>query len=161
MFHTALHVLGNLYSVLLIQALLIMGFFMLFCSGELMWSPHTVPFCDIKTTSEAVFVILCSAKCQNYGLPCKIKLLAHLYVICPVKAVIHYLAYQPLVQGPLFVNPDGRPITHWDLANSLNELSSFLNFPKQLVKPHSLCIGGTTILYMQGVGPEEIKKWGR
>ena len=126
-----------------------------------MWCPHTVQFWDVKVTLAAVFVILHSAKCQNYGLPCKIKLLAHPYVVCPVKVVMHYLAYRPLVQGPLFVHQDGRPVTSWDLANMLDKLSSFLNFPKQLVKSHSLCIGGTTMLYMQGVDLQEIKRQGR
>ena len=63
-FHVAPHVLGNPYSALLIQAVLTMGFFGLFCPGELMWSPHTVQFHDIEATPEAVFVILCSAMCQ-------------------------------------------------------------------------------------------------
>ena len=161
MFHAALHVLGNPYSALLIQAVLTMGFFSLFCPGELTWSPQTVQFWDVKVTLAAVFVILCSAKCQNYGLPCKIKPLVHPYVICPVKVVMHYLAFRPPVQGLLFIHQDSRPMTQWDLANVLDKLSSFLNFPKQLVKLHSLCIGGTTMLYMQGVDPHEIKRRGR
>ena len=141
MFHTAPHVAGSPYAAVLTQAILTLGFFELFQPGELIWSPYTIQFWDVKVTPQAAFIILRSAKCQKVGLPCKITLLAHPYVICPIKALMKYLAFHPQVDGPLFVHQDGRPVTRWELANSLNKLSTFLQFPKQLIKPHSLCIG--------------------
>ena len=160
MFHTALHVAGSPYAALLIQAVITLGFFGLFWPGEITWSPHTIQYWDVKVSPQQVVIILHSAKCQKIGLPCKINLLAHPYVICPVKALMKYLAYCPRGDGPFFVHQNGRPITRWELANTLDKLSNFQQFPKQLIKPHSLQIGGTTMLYMQGVSTEEIKKHG-
>ena len=70
-------------------------------------------------------------------------------------------AFRPYFTGPLFVHSNGRPVTQWDLTNMLDKLSAFLLFPKYVIKLYSLCIGGTTMLYLQGVDTEEIKRRGR
>ena len=78
--------------------------------------------------------------------------------MCPVQAVSNYLAMRPNIKaGQLFINPDGQPVSRAQLACVLDKLLVFLNLPHQVIKPHSLCIGGTTDLYLRGVPTTEIQ----
>ena len=67
---------------------------------------------------------------------------------------------RPQVGGPLFVKLDGSPVFSKDVANILTQLALFLNLPHNLIKPHSLRIGGLTHLHLQGLPHEVIQKKG-
>ena len=55
---------------------------------------------------------------------------------------------------------DGSPVFSKDVANILTQLALFLNLPHNLIKPHSLRIGGLTHLHLQGLPHEVIQKKG-
>ena len=63
--------------------------------------------------------------------------------------------------GTTFCELDCSPIFAKDVANILIQLALFLNLPHNLIKPHSLRIGGLTHLHLQGLPHEVIQKWGR
>ena len=63
--------------------------------------------------------------------------------------------------GPLFVKLDGSPVFANDVANILKQLALFLNLPHNLIKPHSLRIGGLKHLHLLGLPHEANQERGR
>ena len=63
--------------------------------------------------------------------------------------------------GPLFVKLDGFLVFAKDVANILKQLAFFLNLPHNLIKWHSLRIGGLTHLHLLEFPHQVIQERGR
>ena len=155
MLHALSLVHDNQFDVCMYSALLIIGFHGLFHPGELAMSEHAILAENVHIgTSKAVIILPTSkTKCT-----CTVQ---HITIntsstACPIKAITAYALICPKRPGQLFIRLSGNPVLTQDIAYILNKLSAFLDLPQQLIKPHSLCIGGSTYLYLSGHSLKEI-----
>ena len=140
------------------QAILTLGFFRLFRPGELTLSQHVICFNNIQCAVDWVLIKMDSSKCNKTVTPQLLRVHSQLYTVCPVRALQNYLAMRPAINGsPLFIHPDLQLVTRAQLGGILERLSIFLNLPHQVIKPHSIRIGGATNLYLCGVSPSKIQ----
>ena len=147
------------YQACMFQVRLTMGFFGLFCPGELTISQHVILWANIQCDQNLIFVRMESSKCNKTSTPQLLHIYQEPYAVCPLKAMQNYLSMHPTInEGPLFIHLDGQLVTRSQLSRILDKLSVFLNLPHQVIKPHLLWIGGTTDLYLQGVQMQEIQK---
>ena len=167
MFST-LPIIAQPYQAHMFQAILTLGFFGLFSPSELTVSQHVICFNNIQCAADWVLIKMDSSKCNKMVTPQLLRVHKQLYAVCPVRALQNYLAMRPAIQdSPLFIHLDSQPVTSHEspvmraqLGGMLSKLSIFLNLPHQVIKPHSLRIGGTTDLYLHGVPPNEIQQRG-
>jgi hypothetical protein len=73
-----------------------------------MLSPGDV-FVDSRTDSHSLTVVLKRSKCDPFGVGFWIHLGRTHQALCPVAAVLAYLAIRPATPGPLFIFRDGSP----------------------------------------------------
>ena len=64
--------------------------------------------------------------------------------ICPVKAILSYLALQGYISGPLFTFQTGKMLTHQLFSDTLDGLLHELHFKKENFNTHSFRIGAAT-----------------
>ena len=64
--------------------------------------------------------------------------------ICPVKAILPYLALRGNVPGPLFILKNGRRLTRQIFSVTLDGLLEELHFKKEHLNTHSFHIGAAT-----------------
>ena len=158
MFHM-LPIIAPLYQASMFRATLSLGFF---CPGELTLSLHVILCINTQLNQDLIYIRLESSQCNKMMTPQLLWICRQPYQVWPVAAVNRCLAIRPVTLGsPLFIHPDGNPVTRAHLGNMLDKLSSFLQLPHQVIKPHSLRIGGTTDLYLRGVDTKEIQWKGR
>ena len=160
MFHT-LPTIAPLYHACMFRAMLSLGFFGLFHLGELTLSQHVILCINMQLNQDLIYIRLELSKFNKTISPQLLHICRQPYQVCPVAAVNSYLTIQPVTIGsPLFIHPDGNPVAIAHLGSILDKLSLFLQPPHQVIKPHSLRIGGTTDLYLRGL-TQEIQRWGR
>ena len=81
--------------------------------------------------------------------------------ICPVTAILSYLALRRNVSGPLFVLQNGRMLTHQIFSNTLDGLVEELHFKKENFNTHSFCIGAATSAKAANISDMHIQMLGR
>ena len=81
--------------------------------------------------------------------------------VCPIEALTTYALIHPRRPDQSFIRLSGNPVLTQDIVHILNKLSSFLKLPRQLIKPHSLHIDGSTNLYLMGHSLKYIQDKGR
>ena len=81
--------------------------------------------------------------------------------ICPVQAIVSYLAIRGKHPGPLFMLPDSAMLTRNMFASLLKEILSQLNLDTQQYNTHSFRIGGATAAKHAGLSIVDIKTLGR
>ena len=79
---------------------------------------------------------------------------------CPVCLLRDYLKVRPVVTGPLYLTSEGIPVQYQTVLKLLQTLSEFLDLPVDRYKPHSLRIGATTELHVQGYSNKVIQERG-
>ena len=80
--------------------------------------------------------------------------------ICPVALLYRYIQQRPCIDGPLFCHFNGQPLTRFLFSSVLAKVIKFLGI-KQVVRPHSLRIGATTLACQQNISDEDIQAMGR
>ena len=81
--------------------------------------------------------------------------------ICPVTAVLAFLAQRPQTQGPLFVHADGSPLTRSQLIQKVRRALRRLGLEVHNYSGHSFRIGAATTAAAVGVPEATIKMLGR
>ena len=81
--------------------------------------------------------------------------------LCPISAMMHYLAAQPTVPGPLFINQGGTPLTKQSFTTHVHQALKATGINTQGYKGHSFRIGATTTAAVNGVSDSLIKTLGR
>ena len=69
-----------------------------------------------------------------------------------------YLKVRPVVKGPLYLASDGIPVQYQMVLKLFQMLTEFLDLPVDRYKPHSLHIGATTELHVQGYSNKVIQE---
>ena len=83
------------------------------------------------------------------------------HLLCPVSAVLSYLAVRSGVPGPLFILPNGSPLSRNMLITSIRETLALHGVDTTLYSGHSFRIGAATTAAAVGLGDALIKKLGR
>ena len=138
----------NHYEVCMFSALLAVGFHGLFRPGELTYSQHSITVNTVHVSASCIVVVLLTSKANCMHIAQRAVIDKHCSNFCPVQLLKNFFTIRPQVGGPLFVKLDGSPVFAKDVANILTQLALFLNFPHNLIKLHSLRIGGSTHLHL-------------
>jgi len=82
--------------------------------------------------------------------------------LCPVKALLPYLAIRPEhSNSPIFIFKDGRPLTRQRFSHLLNTLLSRLGYDSTLYNTHSFRIGAATTARQANIPDSSIQMLGR
>ena len=148
-----------------------LGFFGFMRSGEFtcpsleaftpdMLSPGDIAV-DSHTSPSHLTVQLKRSKNDPFGVGTTLHMGATGYVVCPVMAVLGYLAIRPPTQGPLFIFADGAPLSRPRLVQSLKEALAAAGMDVTGFSGHSFRIGAATTAARMGVSDSLIKTLGR
>lgn len=81
--------------------------------------------------------------------------------LCPVSAVLAYMAARPADPGPLFRFADGSPLTRQALVRKLRGALRQLDINPDLFSGHSFRIGAATAAHRAGIDEATIRMLGR
>ena len=81
--------------------------------------------------------------------------------ICPVRAILPYLALRSNRPGPLFMGTDGKMLTRQTFSSELDHILSKLKLDRGSYNTHSFRIGATTSAMETGIPETQIKILGR
>ena len=81
--------------------------------------------------------------------------------LCPVAAILGYLAIRPPGRGPLFIFRDGTPLTRDRFVREVRAALSAAHIDHQAYSGHSFRIGAATMAAQAGLPPHLIKMLGR
>ena len=145
-----------------------LGFFGFMRSGEFTTTGHTqCPLrasdirVDSRTDPNLITVHLRQSKTDPFGAGVTIYLGKSGDRICPVTAMLAYLALRPRIDGPLFVHQDGSPLTRTFLVTSVREALAGFGLPSASFSGHSFRIGAATSAARAGLSDSLIQTLGR
>lgn len=81
--------------------------------------------------------------------------------ICPITAMMEYLLYRGVSQGPLFILQDGSPLSRTTLVTWLKQTVSRAGMDASRFSGHSFRIGAATTAAAKGISAETIQTLGR
>jgi hypothetical protein len=160
------------YENCMLWAACCIGFFGFLRCGEFML-PNATPFdtsthlaaSDITVDSHhnptMVAVRIKKSKTDQFGEGTTIYLGKTSAAICPVSAVLSYLAIRPDTQGPLFVTAEGKPMTKQRFIGRIRDILSRAGVDATGYKGHSFRIGAATTAAACGLNEGLIKALGR
>ena len=82
-------------------------------------------------------------------------------LICPIDAILPYLAVRDNRLGPLFILQDGRMLTRQTFGNLLDNVLDQLHLPSGEFNTHSFRIGAATSAKEAGISDSQIMMLGR
>ena len=82
-------------------------------------------------------------------------------ILCPVRAILGYLAIRPTLPGPLFLFSDGATLSRPRLVDSLRQVLNTAGVDASGYSGHSFRIGAATTAAQMGLGDSLIKSLGR
>ena len=145
-----------------------LGFFGFLRAGEFTCTTladHTLRVDDISIDSrenpQVLTVLLRHSKTDTFGAGIYIHLGKTGEVLCPVAAVLGYLAIRPAHQGPLFVLEDGTPLSKTCLVNHLQEALRKAGINTANYTGHSFRIGAASAAAQAGFSDSLIQTLGR
>ena len=81
--------------------------------------------------------------------------------LCPVAAVLAYMAKRTTYKGPLFVLASGQPLTRQKLVDLIEQAIQQAGIDPSNYTGHSFCIGAATTAAANGIGDATIQTLGR
>ena len=81
--------------------------------------------------------------------------------LCPVAAVLNYVAARGSQQGPFFITSAGRPLTKQQFIAEIRKVLVILGLPDHEYAGHSFRIGAATSAALAGVEDSTIQLLGR
>ena len=158
------------FSRTMIWAACCTGYFGFMRSGEFTTcranqGASTIQVSDVATDSHAnltvVRLFLKKAKTDPFGKGIYIYLGKTSSSVCPVSAMLSYLAIHPSSQGPLFIWRDGSPLSQQQLVREVRKVLKEANLDHTSYAGHSFRIGAATSAGKAGVPTHIIKMMGR
>ena len=116
---------------------------------------------DSHTNPSTIAVTLHYSKTDQFGNGATIYLGRTRNTICPVSAVLQYLAIRPPTEGPLFVLESGAPLTKRVFITRVREALRQAGIDSSNYKGHSFRIGAATTASACGLNEGLIKSLGR
>ena len=136
MLHALPLIHDNQFEVHMYSALLTVDLNSLLYKGELAMSENVILTENVHIGTNKAIIILPTSKANCTHSAQHITLTSQ-STACPMKALTAYTLIHPKRPGQFFIRLSGNPVLTQDIAHILNKLSSFLNLPQQLIKPHS------------------------
>lgn len=147
------------------------AFFGFFRLGELLldsatsFNPAThLAWGDIMVDNEAnpqiVQVHIKQSKTDQFGKGAKVVLGKTGQALCPVAAILGYIAIRGSRPGPFFINARGKPLIKSTFVAAVREILTSLGFPQHLYAGHSFRIGAATTAALSGVEDSTIQLLG-
>jgi len=122
------------------------------------WSDVSV---DKRERPTMIQIHLRRSKCDQFGVGADIILGQTGQSLCPVTAVVQYIATRGSRPGIFFQRPDAKVVTKAWFTEQLRSVLSALGLPQQLYAGHSFRIGAATTAAMAGVEDATIQTLGR
>ena len=144
------------------------GFFGFMQSGEFTCSRAnqgaTICRSDVAIDSHAnpsvVCIFLARAKTDPFGHGVHIYLGRTNTAVCPVTAVLCFLAIRHVRDGPLFIWSNGSPLTQQHFVRAVRTILAEAKVDRTAYSGHSFCIGTATSAARAGIPAHVIKMLG-
>lgn len=127
-------------------------------AASVMWRDVAV---DSRDRPTMVRVHLKRSKCDQFGKGADIILGRTALPLCPVSAMLDYIAVRGPTPGPFFQRQQGRPVTKSWFVEQLRGLLSAAGLPQDQYAGHSFMIRAATTAAMVGVEDSMIQTLGR
>jgi len=147
------------YLRLLYQSMFSLSFYAFLRPGEVTTSPNNMEFNHVVCIPSSVAITFYRYK-HHKGPPFTLVINTQNTPPCPVSALNKYLLVRGSKPGPLYVNPDGLPISYNQYSNFINRVQT-LSMSQVKFHPHSFRIGAATHAAIKGVLEQDIKRMGR
>lgn len=165
-----LEYLGDDLRDIAVKAILTVGVYGLFRSGELTYKKTTAPE-DILLRSDVTWELdnsvaaihLRVSKTDPMREGITVRVYANQSPTCPVSALQAWwdAAVDQTPRAPLFQLPDGRPFPYTVLNKCIQDLACDCGLERRSIGGHSLRIGGATTLAQMGLPAHVIQSMGR
>lgn len=116
---------------------------------------------DSRQDPQIMTILLRRSKTDPFGTGTRLYLGRTGNKLCPISAMLAYLAIRPHVAGPLFILQDGTPLTRGRLVTHLRQALSQLNVNATNFSGHSFRIGAATAAARAGLSDSLIQSLGR
>ena len=156
------------FDRVMLWAACLLGFFGFLRSGEFTSSPrspHNLEPTDIAVDNRSdptyITVKLRRHKTDQHGIGTTIVIGRTGTELCPVAAVLSYLAWRPASPGPLFIQQDGTPLTRSSLVAAVREALTSAGLDVAGYNGHSFRIGAASTAARAGLPDSLIQSLGR
>ena len=105
---------------------------------DLSWGDVAV---DDRSAPRMAQIHLKTSKCDKFGQGADVVVGVTRTDICPVSALSQYLVGRGSLQGPFFLDEDGKPLTKPDFVRQLRDILQSLGIPANQYAGHSFRIG--------------------
>ena len=157
---------------LMLWAVAALAFFGFFRLGELLpesaptgQPPSPISWGDVAVDSHScpsmVRVHLRRSKCDQFGAGVDVIVGRTGTTLCPVAAVVDYVAARGSREGPFFIHADGSAVTKPWFVSRLRSILTAVGLPQQQYAGHSFRIGAATTAAMAGLADSTIQTLGR
>lgn len=156
---------------IMLWAAFCLGFFGFMRAGEFTcpsheaFTPHMLSRADVSVDSHStpthLAVHLRQSKTDQFGAGVTLQLGTTGDPLCPVTAMLGYLAIRPTTEGPLFIFRDGATLSRPRLVQSLRQALHTVGVDDAQYSGHSFRIGAATAAARAGLSDSLIKTLGR
>ena len=116
---------------------------------------------DSRENPQVLTVVLRRSKTDQFGTGSYLYLGRTGTTLCPVSAVLAYLAVRPATPGPLFIFKDGSPLSRVQLISHLRDALSQIGVDVTNFSGHSFRIGAATTAAKAGFNDSFIQSLGQ
>ena len=146
-----------------------LGYFGFMRSGEFTFqsksSSGTISFSDLAIDSHSSPSLLCiklrKAKTDPFGKGVDIYMAKTGTTLCPVSAILDYIALRPKGEGPLLLHADGSPLTRDQLVRMVKKTLHLAKIDASTYSGHSFRIRAAMVAAAADVPAHFIKMFGR
>ena len=153
------------YTQIMLKALFLITYYACLRVGEAVYSnqrAHTLTMDHITTADGNSYTITFSSYKHSKSATPALVLQKHINVQhCPVTALRNYILLRGRAPGPIFIDKTGNPVTRDGFAEHLKICLQLAGLPAHKYNTHSLRIGRTTQLALDGTTLAKIKLAGR
>lgn len=154
------------YHQTMFRAIYTLAFFAFLRIGELALPTaksqnYVVQLKDIAVQPDSLQLNMHTYKHSASHQPVTLHIQTQPSTICPVKAMVAYLALRGNSQGPLFCFPDLQPLTKAFVTSNLALVLQAAGLDPKVFKGHSFRIGAATYAASQGQTSTQIQQMGR
>ena len=116
---------------------------------------------DNRTSPTTIQITLKQSKNDQFRTGTTICLGKSTYTVCPVDALVQYLAVRGGTPGPLFLLPNNQSLTRALFSSALKKAFQELHMDHRKFNTHSFRIGAATSAKRAGVSDSHLKALGR
>ncbi len=116
---------------------------------------------DSRSAPTMIRVFLRRAKCDPFGKGIHIYMGRAQSALCPVAAILNYLASRPEQAGPLMIWKTGSPLTREAFVRLIRQVLTNIGLNASEYAGHSFRIGAATTAALAGIPDHMIKTLGR